>query len=266
MRTATLAPLAAALAGMAFFNLRAARGAERRNPPRGRFVEVEGQRLHVLEQGDGPTILLLHGAFFGASDWVHAGIMDGLAERGRVLAFDRPGYGWSPRPRNRRCRAEDQAALIAAALDALDAWPAAVIGHSYGATVALALALARPRQVHGLALLSGYYDPVLRADSMLYAPASVPLIGDAIAATLLPTTTRLSWSVIERRLFEPAPVSESFRAEPLDLTFRPSQMRASAQDISGLPAAARRLAQPAGDVSAPILLLAGDGDRIIDPE
>ncbi|MGT2480608.1 alpha/beta fold hydrolase [Methylobacterium oryzae CBMB20] len=69
------------------------------NPPAGPFVAVTGGRLATLQDGpaDGPPVVLLHGASANASDPME-GIGRRLAARGfRVIAFDRPGFGWSDR-------------------------------------------------------------------------------------------------------------------------------------------------------------------------
>lgn len=258
------ASAAAALAGMAMVNHRAAREAERKHPPQGRFVEVEGVRLHVLEAGEGPTIVLIHGALVSAADWAASGVMDDLARRGRVLAFDRPGYGFSERPPSRTWSPHAQARVIAAAMDALGAWPAVAIGHSLGTQVALELARERPDQVKALALMSGYYRPTLRPlDQALSIGPAAPLIGPALASSLAPTLAGLGWRLIERLLFAPAPTPDTFKRSPLDLSLRPKQLRATAQDMTGAIPAAARLWSATDAIRQPVLLLAGAQDRFV---
>ncbi|HEY1506311.1 MAG TPA: alpha/beta fold hydrolase [Stellaceae bacterium] len=90
----TLASLAV-LGGLALFNRGQAQRAERRYPARGRFVEVSGIRLHYLERGEGAPVVLLHGNGATAEDFEAAGLLDRLGVNHRVLAFDRPGFGYS---------------------------------------------------------------------------------------------------------------------------------------------------------------------------
>jgi pimeloyl-ACP methyl ester carboxylesterase len=86
------------MAAMALYNLYRAKQSERRHPPRGRFVTIDGIRLHYLEEGSGPPIILLHGNVVSAEDFDASGVLALLAERYRVIAFDRPGFGYSDRP------------------------------------------------------------------------------------------------------------------------------------------------------------------------
>src|SRR3954454_5265802 len=98
---AVLATSAAALAALALYNVYRARRAEREHPPAGRFVKVDGVWLHYVERGQGQPLVLLHGIMTLIQDWGTSGVLDRAAEHYRVIAFDRPGYGYSGRTRDR---------------------------------------------------------------------------------------------------------------------------------------------------------------------
>src|SRR5687768_7438671 len=150
---------AAVLAATALWNNSRARQAERDHPPRGRFLEVDGVRLHYLERGAGPPVVLLHGNVVTAEDYLWSGVLDRVAERHRVVAIDRPGFGYSDRPKGRLWTPAEQAGLLRRAFTRLGLDRPVVVGHSWGTLVALALALDHPEVVRGLVLLSGYYRP-----------------------------------------------------------------------------------------------------------
>ena len=97
-----------------------------------------------------------------------------------MIVFDRPGFGHSDRPRNVVWTPAAQAELISSALDRLGVPHAIVLGHSWGASVAVALALKYPRLVQGLVLASGYYYPTLRPDVVAVSAPAVPLMGDVL--------------------------------------------------------------------------------------
>jgi pimeloyl-ACP methyl ester carboxylesterase len=108
--------------------------AERRNPPIGAFLECDGVRLHYIERGDAaaPCVVLFHGNGTMIQDLVLSGIVDRLAQNYRVVCFDRPGFGYSRRPRTRIWTATTQAALFAKALGQLRVRNPVVLGHSWG--------------------------------------------------------------------------------------------------------------------------------------
>ncbi|MGZ8346526.1 MAG: alpha/beta fold hydrolase, partial [Allosphingosinicella sp.] len=175
---------AAAALGAAAFNGIRTRRAQARNPALGCVIEVDGVDLHYLEKGTGPLVVLLHGNGTMIEDWVASGIFERLAETHRVIAFDRPGFGHSSRPRSVVWTPAAQARLIASALSSLGAPRATVVGHSFGTMVAVALGLNHPDMVGSLVLIAGYYYPSARLDAVLAAPPAIPVVGDAIRFTL----------------------------------------------------------------------------------
>lgn len=256
---------AAALATTAAIVALKSRDAERRNPPTGKFITVDGTRLHYLDRGSGEPLLLLHGNGAMAKEMELSGLVDRLARHYRVLAFDRPGYGHSDSaPRGNS--PEAQAELLHGALDQLGIESAVVVAHSWGTLVALALALARPQQVHRLVLLSGYYFPTPRLDVLMMTPAAIPLLGTLLRHTLSPLLGRLTWPLLLRKLFSPAPTSERFRhGYPAWMTLRPKQLRSSATESVQMIPAAARLARRYSELAMPLTIIAGAGDLQVLP-
>lgn len=102
-----------------------------------RIVAAKPHRWHVQVTGQGPDVLLLHGAGASAHSW--APLIPFLADRYRVIPLDLPGHGWTRSPKG-RARLGDVAADIAT-LCAQEGWsPRLVIGHSAGGAVSLELA------------------------------------------------------------------------------------------------------------------------------
>ena len=160
----------AALGGLALWVAHRTREAEGASPPRGEILTVDGIRVHYLELGEGPPLVLLHGNMLRAEDFIASGLLGELAKNHRVIALDRPGYGYSERPTDRLWTAAAQAALIKRALEELGVKKPKVLGHSWGTLVALELALLSEVAVERLVLISGYYFPTARADVVLAAP------------------------------------------------------------------------------------------------
>ena len=243
-----------------------AKRAERRHPPLGRFVTIEGVRLHYVERGTGTPLVLLHGNGSMIEDFQSSGLIDLAAEKYRVLAFDRPGFGHSDRPRNTVWTPEAQADLIAEALKRIGVSRAIVLGHSWGTLVALALAAKHQEQIQALVLASGFYYPNARADAVIPSPAAMPVIGDLLSHTVSPFLARLMWPLLLRKIFGPSPVPRKFDGFPEEMAVRPSQLRAAAVESSLMSPAVRCLRNAYGQLKMPVVIVAGAEDQFIETE
>lgn len=257
----------AALAVSALVNHRLAKDAERRNPPKGRFLEVDGVRLHYVERGTGAPLALLHGNGSMIEDFESSGLIDRAARKYRVIAFDRPGYGHSARPRDVIWSPDRQAELIRKALVRIGAAPAIVLGHSWGASVAVALALRAPDRVKALVLASGYYYPTARADVAAMSGPAIPILGDVLRYTLAPIASRLMWPMMLRKIFGPREVPQKFTdGFPEAMAMRPSQLRASAAESALMIPDAFRHRDRYAELAMPVVIVAGARDRLVDTE
>lgn len=254
----------AGLAALAAGNSVLARLAERRHPPKGKFVTVNGVRLHYSDRGEGAPVVLVHGNAVSGDDWNTSLVADRLLRTHRVIIFDRPGYGHSERPRGRPWTAIQQAELIHAALGQLGIDRPLVVGHSLGTIVALALAVRHQDDVAGLVLLSGYYFWTLRPDVLLVAPAALPVLGDVLCHTVSPLLGRLQMPLLKKVMFSPARATERFAAEYSDaMALRPSQVRAMSVDGALMIEGVLALRGDLTTLALPLTIIAGDGDKIV---
>ena len=111
----------------------------RRYPVLGQIVAVDGLRVHALMMGQGPDVVLIHGASGQLRDLMP--LMQHLAPHFRVTAFDRPGLGHSQPLRRDLDSPTAQALHLARAAEAIGLTRPVVLGQSYGGAVALAWAL-----------------------------------------------------------------------------------------------------------------------------
>lgn len=262
---AALLATVAGLAAAALANHVAARGAERRHPPTGPFVTVNGVRLHYVDRGSGPPVVLLHGNGGMVEDWQASGLLDALARRHRVIALDRPGFGHSDRPRGIPWTARAQARLLLQALRQIGVRRPVLVGHSWGTLVALWMALDDRPAVAGLVLLSGVYFPLPRADVALLSGPALPVLGDVMCHTVSPLIGRLISQPLFRKLFAPGPVDSRFlQGFPTGMALRPSAIRASAEDTAFMIPDAAVLAPRYGELDMPVVIMAGAGDEQVN--
>ena len=245
-------------------NDRLARNAERANPPAGQFLEVNGVRLHYVERGSGTPLVLLHGNGSMIQDFESSGLIDLAARNYRVIVFDRPGFGHSDRPRNVVWTPTAQAELIKTALRRLGVSKAFVLGHSWGASVAVALALKYPSLAQGLVLASGYYYPTARPDVVALSAPAAPFVGDVLRYTLAPIVSRLMWPLLMAEIFGPQPAPKKFDGFPKGMAVRPSQIRASASEAALMIPDAFSFRNEYANLKMPVVIVAGEQDRLID--
>jgi pimeloyl-ACP methyl ester carboxylesterase len=255
---------ASALAALAAYNRSRARKAEHENPPVGDFVEVDGVALHYLSRGQGRPVVLLHGNGVTSIDFLLSGLFQRTAEQHRVIAFDRPGFGFSQRPPGRMWTAKAQARLLLRAFDKLNIQNPIVLGHSWGASVALAIGLLAPEKVSSLVLVSGYYYPTSQFETPLFAGPSIPVIGDVMRHTISPPIIRLMWPKITAKIFAPRNVPERFRAYPKEMSMRPSQIEAEAAESGLMIPDAMAMQSEYARLRTPVTIIAGDADEIIN--
>ena len=264
-RNNTLLAVGAALAAAAYVVRQRTREVESDNPPAGKFVEVDGIRLHYVERGSGQPLVLLHGDGSMSQDFEISGLIDLAAKNYRVITFDRPGYGYSDRPRTTIWTPQAQATLLHHALEQIGVSQPIVLGHSWGAMVAVALGLDYPDDVKSLVLLSGYYYPTARLDVPLMSPPAIPVIGDLMRYTVSPLIGRMIWPLMKKRIFTPAEVPHKFDARfPVWMTLRPSSLRATAAEAALMIPATFALRHRYHELTMPVVIMAGDGDAHVD--
>ncbi|WP_227354652.1 alpha/beta fold hydrolase [Haladaptatus salinisoli] len=132
---------------------------------------VDGVRLHYVEAGDGPLVVLLHGFPEFWYSWREQ--IPALAEAGfRVVAPDMRGYNASEKPRGvERYRTDELVGDAAALVDRFGEESASVVGHDWGGVVAWETAIRRPERVDRLAVLNaphpGRYREAIRSPEQL---------------------------------------------------------------------------------------------------
>lgn len=251
------------LAISAVVNRRLAKRAEQDNPPKGQFLEINGVRLHYVERGSGPALVLLHGNGSMIQDFESSGLIDMAAKDYRVVVFDRPGFGHSGRPRTVVWTPEAQAELINAALNRLDISTAIILGHSWGASVAIALALKHPQLVRGLVLASGYYYPTFRPGLAFVSTPAIPILGDILRLTLSPLISRLMWPLLTDIIFGPRAVPKKFEGFPKEMAVRASQIGAAAAETALMIPDAFRFRDQYKNLTMPVVIVAGEKDRVV---
>lgn len=240
-----------------------ARWIERTLPPVGDFVVVDGVRLHYVDEGEGPTLILLHGASSNLRDFATS-LVPALSRHYRVLAFDRPGYGYSERPNGEWPDPARVAALVLDAAEQLGAERPVLLGHSWAGSVVMAALVEMPERVAAGVLLSGVAGHWTGPVSATYTVGGLPLLGRLFAHTLVvPVGT---WVVPQATASVVAPerppegYAERIGAH---LALRPRNFLHNVEDMNRLSLYMQRLSPRYRDIDRPLLLIHGDRDTLV---
>lgn len=243
------------------------RVAEAAVPPLGRMIDTPTGRLHVIEQGTGPAVVMIHGLGVTARNFSH-GLMGQLASTHRCIAIDRPGMGWSDRAEDAPANPRAQALQIMAALEAMGVNRPLVVGHSLGGAIALCMALDHPDRIRGLALLAPL---TLGGDTPSPAFKPLAITSDrwrhVIAWTLAtPMGMRNAPAVLDM-VFGPDPVPADYGTAGGGLLgLRPKSFYNTSRDYMASLADLQWMKAGYPGLQVPVSILYGADDRILSPE
>ena len=259
-----IAGLLALLAGVTLWRSAARQAeAEAEWPPLGQFVDVGGKRVHVLVRGTGPDLILIHGASGNLRDFT-PGLVEALSGQYRVIAFDRPGLGYSDDVPGSPQLAV-QAAHLAAAARQLGVRNPIILGQSYGGAVALAWAVTRPDPAPvALVLVAspslpwpGGLDPWYRLTASDFGRAVAVPLASAFTPDAYLTASMSA-------IFTPEPVPAGYGQHiGVGLTLRRASLVANARQVNALRTEIVAMQPQYPALTLPIELLHGDADTVV---
>lgn len=244
---------------------------ERRHPPAGSFVEIDGASIHHVHvpapaAADLPPVVFIHGASGNMLDQM-VPVRPLLEGRAEMLFLDRPGHGWSGRG-HRNSNPYEQADTIAALMDQVGIGRAIVVGHSFGGAVAAAFALNHPDRTAGLVFLSAATHPWPgAATSWYYKLSAVPVLGRLFTETLAWPGGSLSMRSASMCVFSPNPLPEAYLDDAaIPLVLRPGAFRWNAADVAGLYDHVVEAAPRYPEIAAPTVVVTGNRDTVVFEE
>jgi pimeloyl-ACP methyl ester carboxylesterase len=248
-----------ALTGFAFWTTRQV---EARVPPIGRFETIDGVRLHFVDRGSGPVVVMLHGLAAQLQNFTYA-LADRLPDC-RLIIIDRPGCGYSQAARTGGLAA--QARLVDGLLERLGVQRAFFVGHSLGGALSLVAALNHPRRVAGLALVAPLTQPVPQVPGTLrrFVISSDALRWVVAWTIAIPVAVRSGPAALAH-IFAPDPPPRDYRTRGGGLlSIRPRAFRAASRDFTDIGQSFPALAARFSEIEAPIGILFGTGDTLLD--
>jgi pimeloyl-ACP methyl ester carboxylesterase len=221
-------------------------------------------KLNYVSAGSGRPVVLIHGNPGSYHDYTLA-VVGRLSQSYYVVAFDRPGHGYSERKDSVQTTVEVQARSIRDALQKLSLKKPVLVGHSWGGSLVLAAAVAYGNDLAGIVLLAPAAYPNVNIEWWSVLP-HVPLIGNLVVDTLTPFLGRAMVRKSLKRAYDPQTVQKDYVERSLELWIRSDRIRACAYDEWTLRASLTVLSERYRDIEIPVVIVTGSADRLLDPE
>ncbi len=129
-------------------------------PFESRWLEIDGDRVHYIDEGSGPTILMCHGN--PTWSFLYRGVISRLRDRFRCIAVDYPGFGLSDRPDGYTYTPAEHAGVVGGLVDELGLERFIVMGQDWGGPIGISVAAGRPERIAGLVFMNTWYWPADR--------------------------------------------------------------------------------------------------------
>ena len=252
--------------GLAGFAAYTARRVESAVPPRGRFLELDGCRVHYIDEGAGPPLFLIHGLGGQLGNFTYA-LVGRLTNEFRVIAVDRPGSGYSTRPAGADPRLRAQAEIMAKMIGALNLDRPLVVGHSLGGAITLAIGLDHPQCASGLALIAPVTQLVATPPAAFRGlDIKSPLLRRIVAWTLATPLGILNADQVLKQVFAPEKVPTDFvRLGGGALGLRPQNFYATSTDMEAVNDGFDDMIRRYPSLTVPTAIMFGKGDNLLDP-
>jgi pimeloyl-ACP methyl ester carboxylesterase len=253
------------LVGLVLFAAFSNKKAEQLLPPAGSFAKLGSTRLHYVDQGQGPAIVMIHGIAGNLQNFTF-GLATPLAQTHRVICIDRPGYGYSKRSFNADTSLEAQADIIVSLLDHLQIESAVFVGHSLGGTISLAAAQRHPDRVRALALIAPLtHLPEAHIPAFKALDLPSPLIRFILGWTLAIPGTLYRMSLSLKIIFGPerAPRDFAIRGGGI-LSLKPQTFITASSDVQNAIQSMPAIEAAYANMKTPVHVLFAHEDRILD--
>ena len=232
------------------------------NAPDRDHVEIDGGRLAYRAAGDGRAVVLIHGAAVTADDMMLA-LADTLAAEYRVIAFDRPGHGGSTQTAAEPGSPFAQAAALRDGWMRLGVRDPLVVGHSFGATVALCLALDHGDAVAGVLALAPICFPEVRLEQVVFGPRAISAFR-SMTNDAGPALDQLSLPMLRNAMFLPQIMPTSYGERfPFGWASQPGSMLGDGQDSLAVQPVLAAMAQAYARCTARVTILGGTHDIVV---
>jgi haloalkane dehalogenase len=153
-------------------------------PFQSRWFEAAGPRVHYIDEGSGPAVVMFHGN--PTWSFLYRNVVLALRDSFRCIAMDYPGFGLSERPAGYRYTASEHAGVVGRLVDSLNLDRFIIVGQDWGGPIGLSIGLDRADRVAGMVLANTWYWPAR---------------GSLTAFSIVMSSPPLQWLILQRNFF-----------------------------------------------------------------
>lgn len=233
--------------------------------PTGKLTPVEGGIIHWQKQGNGPSLVLIHGLLGNSNNFID--LAKTLALHYTVYSVDRPGSGFSSRLKTTPASFEQQSKMLLEWMEKEGIKEASVAGHSMGGGIALRMAIDAPSVIKSVSLLCPLTTPLKGGAgplSVLYIPNE--FVRNSISKTIASPLRAKLGKKQAAQIFHPEPVPISFSVEGGGLLALHSRsFYEGSRDTVSAQGSLHRQQSFYGEIQCPVGVLYGEKDTILRP-
>jgi len=227
----------------------------------GKYIEISGIKIRYNQLGKGQDILFIHGTPGSIEDWDP--VISSLSSNYRVTVFDRPGHGCSSAEKI-GYNLKHNANIVLGIINELQLENVIVVGHSYGGSVILALAVSKPHQIEAFLPIAGATYP-LENIKPIYSLIKIPIVGRGLAAV---ASSFVGPAMIKAGLneaFHPNEdiITEGFIDTRVKIWLQTKVLISTAKEELNLNSDLEKIIPDYGNISKKFFIIHGDNDLLV---
>lgn len=227
----------------------------------GEYIDISGVKIRYNQIGNGEDLLLIHGLPGSLEDWEP--IVNGLSSKFRVTSYDRPGHGYSS-AKNIAYNIEHNADIVLGLINALKLKNVIVVGHSYGGSILMELAVRNPQLIKAYISVAGATNLVENVDP-LYSIIKIPIIGRGFVAS---TSWLIGPAMIEdgvNQAFHPNEhiIPDGYIDTRMNIWLQTKVAVSTAREELNINSDLNRIIPECGSISKKFIIIHGENDLLV---
>ncbi len=227
----------------------------------GAYIDIAQEKIRYQQMGKGPDLLLIHGVPGSLEDWEP--IVNQLSSSFRVTTYDRPGQGFSS-AYSKKYSVEYNSQIALDLIDALKLKDVIIIGHSYGGSVIMSMAVKHPSTVKAFISIAGASYPLEHVDPLFHL-VKLPIFGRGLAAV---SSSILGPGMVKKgviQAFHPNldAINSNYTDKRIPIWMQTKTIVGMAREETTLTEDLNKIAPLYKEITKPFFMIHGEEDQLV---